>query len=139
MEHPPADARAAPSASEPNDIVMDIASSPKRPRDPAQDNKVSQSATHFDPAMLENQFRTTECLQQQLGGHQGWAACPCLMKDHFSVVSAVTCTYTYDLNLRMSLKASLTRVAHPMKLSCALLGVQYRGVGKMSGCQGINL
>eukprot|EP00962_Isochrysis_galbana_P060277 scaffold34550_cov253-Isochrysis_galbana.AAC.1 len=39
MEHPPADARAAPSASEPNDIVMDIASSPKRPRDPAQDNK----------------------------------------------------------------------------------------------------
>eukprot|EP00962_Isochrysis_galbana_P046809 scaffold18913_cov111-Isochrysis_galbana.AAC.1 len=30
MEHPPADARAAPSASEPNDTVMDIASSPKK-------------------------------------------------------------------------------------------------------------
>eukprot|EP00962_Isochrysis_galbana_P037288 scaffold12993_cov96-Isochrysis_galbana.AAC.4 len=41
---------------------MDIASSPKRPRDPAQDNKVSQRATHFDPAMLENQVRTTEWL-----------------------------------------------------------------------------
>eukprot|EP00962_Isochrysis_galbana_P006747 scaffold1816_cov134-Isochrysis_galbana.AAC.6 len=46
MEQLPADARAAPSASGPNDIVMDIASSPKRPRDPAQDNKVSQRATH---------------------------------------------------------------------------------------------
>ena len=45
-----------------------------------------------------------------------------VMKDHFSVVSAVTCTYTYDL--RMSLKASLTKAAHPMKLSCALFGVQ---------------
>eukprot|EP00962_Isochrysis_galbana_P048135 scaffold19961_cov120-Isochrysis_galbana.AAC.2 len=66
MEQLPADARAAPSASEPNnDIVMDIASSPKRPRDPAQDNKVSQRATHFDPAMLENQFRTTECLLRE--------------------------------------------------------------------------
>eukprot|EP00962_Isochrysis_galbana_P031522 scaffold10272_cov124-Isochrysis_galbana.AAC.2 len=53
MEQLPADARAAPSASGPNDIVMDIASSPKRPRDPAQDNKVSQRATPFDPAMLE--------------------------------------------------------------------------------------
>eukprot|EP00962_Isochrysis_galbana_P020062 scaffold5861_cov126-Isochrysis_galbana.AAC.3 len=47
-----------------------------------------------------------------------------VMKDHFSVVSAVTCTYTYTYDLRMSLKASLTRAAHPMKLSCALLGVQ---------------
>eukprot|EP00962_Isochrysis_galbana_P009235 scaffold2584_cov113-Isochrysis_galbana.AAC.2 len=65
MEQLPADARAAPSASEPNDIVMDIASSPKRPRDPAQDNKVSQRATHFDPAMLENQIRTTECLLRE--------------------------------------------------------------------------
>eukprot|EP00962_Isochrysis_galbana_P009100 scaffold2529_cov122-Isochrysis_galbana.AAC.16 len=36
-----ADARAAPSASEPNDIVMDIHSSPKRPRDSAQGNMVS--------------------------------------------------------------------------------------------------
>eukprot|EP00962_Isochrysis_galbana_P044697 scaffold17406_cov116-Isochrysis_galbana.AAC.2 len=60
MEQLPADARAAPSASAPNDIVMDIASSPKRPRDPAQDNKVSQRATLFDPAMLEIQVRTTE-------------------------------------------------------------------------------
>eukprot|EP00962_Isochrysis_galbana_P052931 scaffold24398_cov133-Isochrysis_galbana.AAC.1 len=31
MEHPPADARAAPSASEPNDTVMDIHESPPRP------------------------------------------------------------------------------------------------------------
>eukprot|EP00962_Isochrysis_galbana_P052722 scaffold24189_cov100-Isochrysis_galbana.AAC.5 len=49
-----ADARAAPSASEPNDVDMGIASSPKRPRDPAQDNKVSPRATQFDPAMLES-------------------------------------------------------------------------------------
>eukprot|EP00962_Isochrysis_galbana_P008630 scaffold2407_cov117-Isochrysis_galbana.AAC.1 len=61
MEQLPADARAAPSASAPNDIVMDIASSPKRPRDLAQDNKVSQRATLFDPAMLEIQVSTTEC------------------------------------------------------------------------------
>eukprot|EP00962_Isochrysis_galbana_P051395 scaffold22790_cov134-Isochrysis_galbana.AAC.2 len=53
MEYPPADARAAPSAPAPNDTVMDIASSPKRPRDPAQDNRVSQRATPFDPARLE--------------------------------------------------------------------------------------
>eukprot|EP00962_Isochrysis_galbana_P024032 scaffold7341_cov129-Isochrysis_galbana.AAC.2 len=65
MEQLPADARAAPSASAPNDIVMDIASSPKRPRDPAQDNKVSQRATLFDPAMLEIQVRTTECLLRE--------------------------------------------------------------------------
>eukprot|EP00962_Isochrysis_galbana_P026600 scaffold8263_cov104-Isochrysis_galbana.AAC.9 len=38
MEQTPADARAAPSASEPNDIVMDIHSSPKRPREAAQGN-----------------------------------------------------------------------------------------------------
>eukprot|EP00962_Isochrysis_galbana_P020877 scaffold6128_cov147-Isochrysis_galbana.AAC.5 len=61
MEYPPADARAAPSASGPNDVVMDIASSPKCPRDPAQDNKVSQRATQFDPALLEIQVSTTEC------------------------------------------------------------------------------
>eukprot|EP00962_Isochrysis_galbana_P021980 scaffold6513_cov125-Isochrysis_galbana.AAC.4 len=65
MEQLPADARAAPSASAPNDIVMDIASSPKRPRDPAQDNKVSQRATPFDPAMLEIQVRTTDCLLRE--------------------------------------------------------------------------
>eukprot|EP00962_Isochrysis_galbana_P045504 scaffold17929_cov130-Isochrysis_galbana.AAC.9 len=65
MEHPPADARAAPSASEPNDIVMDIASSPKHPRDPAQDNKVSQGATQFDPALLEIQVSTTEYLLRE--------------------------------------------------------------------------
>ena len=56
MEQTPADARAAPSASVPNDVDMGIASSPKRPRDPAQDNKVSPRATQFDPAMLESQF-----------------------------------------------------------------------------------
>ena len=61
MEYPPADARAAPSASAPNDTVMDIASSPKRPRDPAQDNKVSQRATQFDPALLVIHVCTTEC------------------------------------------------------------------------------
>eukprot|EP00962_Isochrysis_galbana_P056973 scaffold29143_cov143-Isochrysis_galbana.AAC.1 len=60
MEQTPADARAAPSASEPNDVDMGITSSPKRPRDPAQDNKVSPRATQFDPAMLESQIRTTE-------------------------------------------------------------------------------
>eukprot|EP00962_Isochrysis_galbana_P033024 scaffold10977_cov178-Isochrysis_galbana.AAC.1 len=65
MEHPPADARAAPSASAPNDTVMDIASSPKRPRDPAQDNRVSQRATPFDPAMLEIHVCTTECLLRE--------------------------------------------------------------------------
>eukprot|EP00962_Isochrysis_galbana_P006593 scaffold1761_cov108-Isochrysis_galbana.AAC.4 len=54
MEQTPADARAAPSpsGSAPNDIVMDIHSSPKRPCDPVQDNKVSQRATPFAPAKL---------------------------------------------------------------------------------------
>eukprot|EP00962_Isochrysis_galbana_P038328 scaffold13606_cov118-Isochrysis_galbana.AAC.6 len=47
MEQLPADARAAPSASVPNDADMGIASSPKRPRDPAQDNKrACQSLAH---------------------------------------------------------------------------------------------
>eukprot|EP00962_Isochrysis_galbana_P018719 scaffold5391_cov121-Isochrysis_galbana.AAC.2 len=52
MEQTPADARAAPSpsASVPNDVDVGIASSPKRPRDPAQDNKVSPRGTQFDPA-----------------------------------------------------------------------------------------
>eukprot|EP00962_Isochrysis_galbana_P055897 scaffold27710_cov140-Isochrysis_galbana.AAC.2 len=59
MEQTPADARAAPSASAPNDIDMGIPSSPKRPRDPAQDNKVSQRATLIAPAMLESQIMTT--------------------------------------------------------------------------------
>eukprot|EP00962_Isochrysis_galbana_P008839 scaffold2462_cov121-Isochrysis_galbana.AAC.3 len=62
MEQTPADARAAPSASAPNDIVMDIHSSPKRPRDPAQDNKVSQRATPSAPAKLEIQIVTSEYL-----------------------------------------------------------------------------
>eukprot|EP00962_Isochrysis_galbana_P050534 scaffold21912_cov127-Isochrysis_galbana.AAC.7 len=65
MEYPPADARAAPSASAPNDTVMDIASSPKRPRDPAQDNKVSQRVTPFDPVMLEIHVCTTKCLLRE--------------------------------------------------------------------------
>eukprot|EP00962_Isochrysis_galbana_P030058 scaffold9726_cov119-Isochrysis_galbana.AAC.7 len=51
MEQTPADAHAAPSASAPNDVDMGIPSSPKRPRDPAQDNKVSQRATPIAPAM----------------------------------------------------------------------------------------
>eukprot|EP00962_Isochrysis_galbana_P024657 scaffold7572_cov124-Isochrysis_galbana.AAC.11 len=66
MEQTPADARAAPSASAPNDIVMDIHSSPKRPRDPAQDIKVSQRATPFAPAQLESQIVTTEYLSREL-------------------------------------------------------------------------
>eukprot|EP00962_Isochrysis_galbana_P032151 scaffold10537_cov122-Isochrysis_galbana.AAC.26 len=65
MEYPPADARAAPSASAPTDTVMDIASSPKRPRDPAQDNRVSQRATPIDPAMLEIHVCTTEYLLRE--------------------------------------------------------------------------
>eukprot|EP00962_Isochrysis_galbana_P031287 scaffold10191_cov108-Isochrysis_galbana.AAC.17 len=66
MEQTPADARAAPSASAPNDIVMDIHSSPKRPRDPAQDNKVSQRATHSASAKLEIQIVTSEYLPREL-------------------------------------------------------------------------
>jgi len=68
MEQTPADARAAPSAPAPNDIVMDIHSSPKRPRDPAQDNKVSQlRATPSAPAKLEIQIVTTEYLPRDVG------------------------------------------------------------------------
>eukprot|EP00962_Isochrysis_galbana_P014998 scaffold4297_cov103-Isochrysis_galbana.AAC.8 len=54
MEYPPADARAAPSpsASGPNDVVMDIASSPKRPRDPAQDNKLAPHRLYYVLARL---------------------------------------------------------------------------------------
>eukprot|EP00962_Isochrysis_galbana_P009018 scaffold2507_cov122-Isochrysis_galbana.AAC.9 len=53
MEQLPADARAAPSASEPNDTVMDIHASPKRPRESAQGNMVSQSATSTASALPE--------------------------------------------------------------------------------------
>eukprot|EP00962_Isochrysis_galbana_P037856 scaffold13315_cov115-Isochrysis_galbana.AAC.1 len=62
MEQSPDDARAAPSASAPNDIDMGIQSSPKRPREPAQGNMVSQRAMPIAPAMLESQPETTECL-----------------------------------------------------------------------------
>eukprot|EP00962_Isochrysis_galbana_P005458 scaffold1485_cov124-Isochrysis_galbana.AAC.2 len=58
MEQTPADARAAPSASAPNHIVMDIHSSPKRPRDPAPDNKVSQRATPSAPASEVRSWRS---------------------------------------------------------------------------------
>eukprot|EP00962_Isochrysis_galbana_P033407 scaffold11172_cov122-Isochrysis_galbana.AAC.1 len=44
LEQTPADARAAPSASAPNDIDMGIQSSPKRPRDPAQGNMLPADA-----------------------------------------------------------------------------------------------
>eukprot|EP00962_Isochrysis_galbana_P046629 scaffold18804_cov101-Isochrysis_galbana.AAC.2 len=58
MERTPAgDARAAPSASEPNDTVMGIPPSPKRSRDPAQGNMVSQTKSH--PECLNNQ----QCLR----------------------------------------------------------------------------
>eukprot|EP00962_Isochrysis_galbana_P006376 scaffold1723_cov104-Isochrysis_galbana.AAC.11 len=55
----------APSASAPNDIDMGIPSSPKRPRDPVQDNKVSPRATPLAPAMLESQLVTTEYLSRE--------------------------------------------------------------------------
>eukprot|EP00962_Isochrysis_galbana_P046594 scaffold18782_cov118-Isochrysis_galbana.AAC.4 len=46
---------------------MGIPSSPKRPRDPAQDNKVSPRAAPFAPApaMLESQLVTTEYLSRE--------------------------------------------------------------------------
>eukprot|EP00962_Isochrysis_galbana_P008472 scaffold2341_cov100-Isochrysis_galbana.AAC.3 len=62
MEQTPADARAAPSASAPNDIVMDIHSSPKRPREAAQGNMVSQSATSNASVKPESQSVPTVLL-----------------------------------------------------------------------------
>eukprot|EP00962_Isochrysis_galbana_P054024 scaffold25535_cov143-Isochrysis_galbana.AAC.1 len=62
MEQLPADARAAPSASEPNDTVMDIHESPKRPREGSQGNMVSQRATSIASAMPESQSVTTVLL-----------------------------------------------------------------------------
>eukprot|EP00962_Isochrysis_galbana_P029055 scaffold9263_cov132-Isochrysis_galbana.AAC.1 len=62
MEHPPADARAAPSASEPNDTVMDIHESPKRPREASQGNLVSQRATSPASVLPESQTVTTDLL-----------------------------------------------------------------------------
>eukprot|EP00962_Isochrysis_galbana_P017607 scaffold5060_cov123-Isochrysis_galbana.AAC.4 len=64
MEQSPADARAAPLASEPNDIVMDIHSSPKRPPDSAQGNMVSQSATSNASPRPESQSETTVLLSR---------------------------------------------------------------------------
>eukprot|EP00962_Isochrysis_galbana_P016811 scaffold4827_cov109-Isochrysis_galbana.AAC.13 len=89
MEQTPADARAAPSASVPNDVDMGIASSPKRPRDPAQDNKkVSQRATQFDPAMLESQFRTTKCLPREPArACQSLEPCTCTSHHPYGSVS----------------------------------------------------
>eukprot|EP00962_Isochrysis_galbana_P043046 scaffold16261_cov151-Isochrysis_galbana.AAC.1 len=62
MEHLPADARAAPSASEPNDTVMDIHESPKRPREASQGNMVSQGATQTASVLPESQSVTTDLL-----------------------------------------------------------------------------
>eukprot|EP00962_Isochrysis_galbana_P038117 scaffold13472_cov129-Isochrysis_galbana.AAC.4 len=62
MEQTPADARAALSASAPNDIVMDIHSSPKGPRETAQGNMVSQSATSNASVKPESQPVTTDLL-----------------------------------------------------------------------------
>eukprot|EP00962_Isochrysis_galbana_P036112 scaffold12418_cov127-Isochrysis_galbana.AAC.2 len=59
MELTPADARAAPSASGPTDMATETPPSPKRPRDPSSDNKVSQRATSFDPVWPERQIVTT--------------------------------------------------------------------------------
>eukprot|EP00962_Isochrysis_galbana_P040946 scaffold14909_cov107-Isochrysis_galbana.AAC.5 len=62
MEQTPADARAAPSASGPTDMATETPPSPKRPRDPLSDNKVSQRATTIEPVWPENQIRTTEIM-----------------------------------------------------------------------------
>eukprot|EP00962_Isochrysis_galbana_P045094 scaffold17672_cov111-Isochrysis_galbana.AAC.4 len=62
MEQTPADARAAPSASGPTDMATETPPSPKRPRDPSSDNKVSQRATTIEPMWPEIQIRTTEIL-----------------------------------------------------------------------------
>eukprot|EP00962_Isochrysis_galbana_P040423 scaffold14629_cov116-Isochrysis_galbana.AAC.4 len=51
--------RAAPSASGPTDMATETPPSPKRPRDPSSDNKVSQRATSFDPVWPERQIVTT--------------------------------------------------------------------------------
>eukprot|EP00962_Isochrysis_galbana_P024332 scaffold7442_cov101-Isochrysis_galbana.AAC.4 len=59
MEQTPADARAAPSASGPTDMATETPPSPKRPRDPSSDNKVSQRSTSFDPVWPERQIVTT--------------------------------------------------------------------------------
>eukprot|EP00962_Isochrysis_galbana_P008536 scaffold2376_cov115-Isochrysis_galbana.AAC.11 len=66
MEQLPADARAAPSASEPNDTVMDIHASPKpkHPREQAQGNMVSQRATTNAPLRPESQSETTDLLSR---------------------------------------------------------------------------
>eukprot|EP00962_Isochrysis_galbana_P032238 scaffold10563_cov113-Isochrysis_galbana.AAC.2 len=64
MEQTPADARAAPSASAPNDTVMDIHASPKRPREQAQSNMVSQRATTIAPLWPESQSETTVMLSR---------------------------------------------------------------------------
>eukprot|EP00962_Isochrysis_galbana_P002671 scaffold724_cov156-Isochrysis_galbana.AAC.1 len=53
MEQTPADARAAPSAPGPTDMATETPPSPKRPRDPSSDNKVSQRDTSFDPVWPE--------------------------------------------------------------------------------------
>eukprot|EP00962_Isochrysis_galbana_P022492 scaffold6727_cov106-Isochrysis_galbana.AAC.2 len=56
MEQTPADARVAPSASGPTDMATETPPSPKRPRDPSSDNKVSQRATSSDPVWPERQI-----------------------------------------------------------------------------------
>eukprot|EP00962_Isochrysis_galbana_P012458 scaffold3536_cov146-Isochrysis_galbana.AAC.1 len=62
MEQTPADARAAPSASGPTDMATETPPSPKRPRDPSSDTKVSQRDTTFEPVWPENQIRTTDTI-----------------------------------------------------------------------------
>eukprot|EP00962_Isochrysis_galbana_P034492 scaffold11692_cov97-Isochrysis_galbana.AAC.4 len=65
-EQSPADARAAPSAPGPTDMVTETPPSPKRPRDPFSGNKVSQRATTFDPVWPESQIMTTGNLSTAL-------------------------------------------------------------------------
>eukprot|EP00962_Isochrysis_galbana_P007195 scaffold1938_cov113-Isochrysis_galbana.AAC.4 len=77
MEQTPADARAAPSASEPNDTVMDIHSSPKRPRESAQGNMVRAKLQPQTPhchcgvrASLRRQFsRLVHTMHYRAGAH----------------------------------------------------------------------
>eukprot|EP00962_Isochrysis_galbana_P022106 scaffold6562_cov120-Isochrysis_galbana.AAC.9 len=49
MEQTPADARAAPSASGPTDMATETTPSPKRPRDPSSDNKLSTTSVAREP------------------------------------------------------------------------------------------
>eukprot|EP00962_Isochrysis_galbana_P030277 scaffold9795_cov146-Isochrysis_galbana.AAC.1 len=67
MEVEPDDARPASSASGPADTAPTDMSGPKRPRDSASGNMVSQSPAPYAPAMPAGQFVRTECLSTDTG------------------------------------------------------------------------